>query len=105
MFLVLTPRTPIPYRRDLMTKLHTCGYDVKHNLLFGTDNSAHCYNVSWCRQWQTIDDGIYADLNLDQETIENIYANNYKRFLGLEKKKISRQVMLPDGTYQEVVTE
>lgn len=105
MFLDLTPGTPVPYRRDLLTKLMTCGYDVKHNMMFGTDNSAHNYNVAWCRQWQDIDDGIYADLNVDAETLENIYGNNLKRFLGIEKKQIVRQVMLPDGTFKEVITQ
>ena len=37
-------------------------------------------------------------------TLENIYGNNLKRFLGLEKKTIVRQVMLPDGTFTEVIT-
>ena len=101
-FLDLSPGTPMPYRRDLLTKLHTVGYDVKHNLLFGSDFSAQAYNVDSCREWMKVDDAIYADLGLDEETLSFIYGENLKRFLGLEHKEFIRKVVLPDGSIGEV---
>lgn len=102
-FLDLTPGTPLPYRRDLLTKLHTVGYDIVHNLLFGTDNRAQDYSVFWGRRWQEIDDEIYRDLGLSEETLACIYGENLKRFLGLESKKFTRKIVLPDGKISEIV--
>ena len=37
MFIDITPGTPEIYRRDLLTKLFTVGYDVENNIVFGVD--------------------------------------------------------------------
>ena len=37
MFIDTTPGTPRIYRQEVLTKLMTIGYDVEHNILFGTD--------------------------------------------------------------------
>ena len=37
MFFDITPGTPEIYRRELLTKLYTLGYDVGDNVMFGTD--------------------------------------------------------------------
>ena len=41
MFIDLTPGTPVPYREEALRKLFTTGYDIKGNLIFGSDCDAH----------------------------------------------------------------
>ena len=96
MFLDLTPGTPEPYRRDLLTKLHTVGYDIKHNLLFGTDCNAENYNVEWNKRWVAIDNAIYADLKLDEDTLECIYSRNFLRFMGLSDETVTLKPKFSD---------
>ena len=84
MFLDLTPGTPKPYRRDLLTKLHTVGYDIERNLLFGTDNHAEDYHAENYLYNRKQDYEIYRDLELSEETLANIYGKNLRRFLGLD---------------------
>jgi hypothetical protein len=38
LFIDTTPGTPAIYRRDALTKVFTVGFDVKHNVLFGSDS-------------------------------------------------------------------
>lgn len=83
MFLDLTPGTPRPYRKDLLTKLHTVGYDIGKNLLFGSDCRVEDYSADYYHSIRKMDDAIYEELELDQETIANIYGKNLRRFLGL----------------------
>lgn len=97
MFLDLTPGTPEPYRRDLLTKLHTVGYDIKHNLLFGTDGRADDYASEWASRWIGIDDAIYDDLKLDDDTRECIYGVNLMRFLGITDDNVAHRPQTPDG--------
>ena len=82
-FFDLTPGTPVPYRRDLLTKLFTVGYDVKHNIIFGTDCKLD-YNAAYSKKWQDIDNGLYHEIGVDAETIKCIYHDNFLRFLGIK---------------------
>lgn len=102
MFLDITPGTPIPYRKDLLTKLHTIGYDIKHNILFGTDGRAKNYNCDFAKEWIARDDEIYKELGLDTDTLECIYGDNLMRFLGLPHKTFKRKITMVDGTVKEV---
>lgn len=101
MFLDMTPGTPEIYREDLITKLLTIGYDIKNNLLFGTDCTAETYNVDWCVKWQNIDNRIYDKLSVDEETRAKIYGENMKRFMGFTKSNITYACPLADGTMVE----
>ena len=96
MFLDLTPGTPVIYRRDLITKLHTVGYDVKHNILFGTD-CATDYNVDYSKQWQEIDNGLYRELGVDEETRRCIYHDNFLRFFGVTNEVYVKAPLNSDG--------
>ncbi len=96
MFLDLTPGTPEPYRRDLLTKIHTVGYDIKRNILFGTDCRAEDYNPVWTKRWLGIDDKIYDEIGLDDDTRECIYSRNLKRFLGLSSETVQYKPKKPD---------
>jgi len=83
MFIDFTPGTPPIYRRDVFTKLFNAGYDVKNNIIFGSDGIANDYDSQWARDWIDRDSEIYNALELDQGTIDNIYSENLKRFVGL----------------------
>ena len=96
MFFDLTPGTPVPYRRDLITKLHTVGYDVKHNILFGTDCNTN-YRAKWAKDWMDIDNGLYNEIGVDEETRENIYKNNFLRFFGFIKENPAKIILTSDG--------
>jgi predicted TIM-barrel fold metal-dependent hydrolase len=95
MFIDNTPGTPPIYRRDALTKLFTVGYDIEHNIIFGTDCRADDYNVAWAREWITRDNAIYDDLGLSCETREHIYADNLRRFLGLSDGAIRHRTLRP----------
>jgi predicted TIM-barrel fold metal-dependent hydrolase len=82
MFIDLTPGTPPIYRQDMITKLMTVGYDIEHNLIFGTDCVTSNYNVKSATEWIERDTGIYRSLGVDQQVVEDIFANNLLRFLG-----------------------
>ncbi len=102
MFFDITPGTPEIYREDLITKLHTIGYDVKHNIFFGTDCVADSYSHVWSSKWQTIDNDLYTKLNIPTPVTENIYQNNLLRFLGITKSVPKRLVRGIDGTMTEI---
>ena len=97
MFLDLTPGTPVIYRRELITKLITVGYDVKHNILFGTDSNISDYRVEWSRKWQDIDNGLYEELGVDAETRRRIYSDNILRFFGASAEERKLATLSIDG--------
>lgn len=102
MFLDITPGTPRIYREELLTKIFTIGYDVKHNIMFGTDCNAEEYHTDWSLQWQQTDDAIYEKLFVDEETKSLIYGGNLKHFLGIAEEEIKRKITKSDGTVAEV---
>ena len=83
MFFDLTPGTPASYRFDLLRKLLNCGYDVEHNILWGTDCFAEDYNDEWARTWLGTDNAIMDALNVPSWIRENIFSKNAERFYGL----------------------
>lgn len=82
MFIDLTPGTPPIYRREVLTKLLTVGYDIDKNLVFGTDCMANHYNCAYAREWADRDNVIYTSLGIDDKAVQNIFSGNLKRFLG-----------------------
>jgi len=97
MFFDLTPGTPVPYRRDLLTKLFTAGYDVKHNILFGTDCNLGDYSVEWTRKWFNIDNGLYEELAVNENTRRYIYEENFLRFFGAIDVRYEKEKLTSDG--------
>lgn len=81
MFIDITPGTPPVYRQEALTKLFTVGYDVKRNVIFGTDCLTHNYDHRWTSEWIARDNTIYRQLGLEQETLGGIYSENLNRFL------------------------
>ncbi len=81
MFFDITPGTPPIYRKDLLTKLFTIGYDVENNIMFGTDSIADDYNPDWVKGWLERDNAIYDELGVTDAVREKIYEKNFMRFL------------------------
>jgi len=86
MFFDTTPGTPAIYRRELLTKLYTVGYDVADNVFFGTDCSADQYNPGWAAKWMQTDGAILTELGADEDIFQKMYRDNLLRFLGLKQR-------------------
>jgi len=84
MFIDLTPGTPAVYRREVLTKLLTAGYDIQDNLIFGSDVVSDRPDTAWISQWRQRDDHIYRDLNMPPDFYEKVYCRNLLKFIGLE---------------------
>lgn len=97
MFFDLTPGTPEIYREDLLTKLLRVGYYVPDNIMFGTDGTAHNYNVGWTKRWLDIDNAIYDKLGAGPKLRSKIYGENLLRFLGISDKKVEMHTLTPDN--------
>jgi len=87
MFIDITPGTPRIYRREALTKLYTVGYDVKDNVIFGSDNHADSYGAEGVRQWIDFDGAILRDLGLPAQTLDALYCGNLRRFVGCVKNR------------------
>lgn len=96
MFFDITPGTPKIYRRELLTKLYTIGYDIGDNILFGTDSSAPNYNVQNVKNWLDIDREILDELGVSLENREKLYEKNMMRFIGEDTHTVSTDAPMPD---------
>jgi len=98
MYLDLTPGTPLPYRRDLLTKLLSSGYDVDHHMMFGTDCSAGEYRIEWAQKWINADNEICDSLEISAESRDRIFGGNMLRFFGISGEKYHNRPVKPDGS-------
>lgn len=96
MFFDITPGTPKIYRRELLTKLYTIGYDIGDNILFGTDSSAPGYNSKNVKNWLDIDREILIELGVSLENLEKLYGKNMMRFIGEDTHTVSADAPMPD---------
>lgn len=92
MFLDLTPGTPPIYRKELLTKLYTIGYDVGDNVLYGTDSTADVYDEDFVRPILERDRRILDDLGVSGQNREKLYYQNILRFLGKTEAKVEQMV-------------
>ena len=96
MFLDTTPGTPPIYRREALTRLYTVGYDVAHNVLFGSDSRANDYRPAWVREWIERDTALLGELGLEPASIAAAFEANLRRFLGLTPSEgIERKLPRP----------
>lgn len=86
MFFDTTPGTPEIYRKELLTKLYTVGYDVEDNVFFGTDCSAEDYKSAWVQKWLDTDGAILQELGADEKLYRKMYHDNLMRFLGIKQR-------------------
>ncbi len=89
MYFDLTPGTPVIYRRELLEKLYTVGYDVSNNVMFGTDMSVNTYKPAHAKEVLELDRSILLDLGISKDCFEKMYYKNLLRFLGLSKEEIT----------------
>ena len=97
MFFDMTPGTPVTYRKNLIEKLFLSGYDVGHNVLFGTDCTADFYNSEWAVKWQKIDCNIMDELGISAAVRKGLFHDNLLRFLGKTTEKVSVIPPVPDN--------
>lgn len=83
MYIDLTPGTPVSYRRDMFSKLLNCGYDIEHNILWGTDCNAEDYTSEWTRKWLGMDNAIMDEMRIPGDVRELIFWKNAMRFYRL----------------------
>ena len=100
MFFDITPGTPEIYRRELLTKLYTVGYDVGDNIMFGTDGSADGYRAEWTNNWLKIDREILDSLGVSLECREKLYEKNLMRFLGILDTVVDRAAPECDDSHK-----
>lgn len=92
MFVDITPGTPKLWRSDAMHKLLCGGYDVMHNVLFGSDCSAEDYNWEWTADWMKFDIRLIDAFKMENrdEWISHIFGENLLRFVGLSRERVER---------------
>jgi predicted TIM-barrel fold metal-dependent hydrolase len=95
MFIDTTPGTPRIYRKEALTKLFTVGYDVEHNVIFGSDCSAPDYNSPWTKEWYIRDSEILDDLGLSENVKTQVFGGNLERFLGISSVEVARKSLRP----------
>lgn len=105
MFFDITPGTPDIYRRELLTKLYTLGYDVGDNIMFGTDTSADAYSDKWASEWLIRDGEILDDLGVSQKYREKLYEKNLFRFLGISEDSHVQASPVTDDAHKWSATE
>lgn len=94
MFIDVTPGTPKNYREDVWKHLFGNGYELKYNLMFGTDCNTTKYNINWCRDWMSLDDELYAKYVEGDvaDFKEHVYCKNILRFMGKSDEKVSKVI-------------
>lgn len=93
MFIDLTPGTPTIYREEVLYKLFKVGYDVNHNVIFGSDCNSVEYNTQWVKKWMDYDNSLYEKMQIASEQfLNNIYSENLLRFLGKSDKKYTKKI-------------
>lgn len=94
MYIDLTPGSPPIYRRDVITKLFTVGYDIADNLIFGTDSNTEEYNVAWTKEWVERDTALMNELGVDAKTQKKVFSGNLLRFLGKVRRDKEHKSLL-----------
>ncbi len=94
MFIDITPGTPPLWREEVFKKLFLGGYDVMHNVIFGSDCGTNGYNVAWVREWLARDAGIFEKFGLDREEgfLSHIYGENLLRFIGVREETFDKKI-------------
>lgn len=83
MFIDLTPGTPEVYRDDVFRHL-LLSYNMRNNLMFGTDCNTDGYVSDVAKRWQEIDNALYEKYvkNDVVDFKERVYGKNFLRFIG-----------------------
>ena len=83
LFVDTTPGTPRIYREDALRKLFTVGYDVRDNVMIGSDQCTSRYKPDAVSDLVARDTNILRDLAVEGDVIRRVMCDNLERFLGL----------------------
>lgn len=94
MFIDVTPGTPRVYREEVFRHLLCSDYELRYNLMFGTDSSTDGYNVAWSKEWQERDNALYRQLVSEnvEDFMDHVYGKNFLRFLGLSNESPTKKI-------------
>ena len=86
MFIDVTPGTPKVYRDEVFRHM-LLSYDMRHNLMFGSDCNTDNYDAAHTLGWQNTDNELYAKYidNNVEDFKENVYGKNFLRFIGVSQ--------------------
>ncbi|MBR2672439.1 MAG: amidohydrolase family protein [Oscillospiraceae bacterium] len=97
-FLDLTPGTPISYRDELLQKIVNSGFDVFHNMLYGTDCNTGSYASAWAKKWIDTDSAIFDKYGVSKEDQRRVFHDNFLRFWHLSDEQYRYKPVKSDGT-------
>ena len=100
MFFDLTPGTPVIYRQNLLEKIFLTGYDVPHNILYGTDCGDINYDSESAQFWINYDNEAMNKIGVPDEIKKMLFRDNFLRFIGFDKKEIIHKLPSPDKILQ-----
>ncbi len=86
MYIDLTPGTPPIYREEALYRVFKTGYNIEKNIIFGTDNVMHTYDVALSDEYLDRDLEIYRKLGLSDQVVEDVLKNNVREFFGFQSK-------------------
>lgn len=95
MFIDVTPGTPRLYREEVFTHLLSwSSYELRYNLIFGTDCNTSKYNTSWAAEWQKRDDDLYRKLipNDVEDFMDHVYCKNLLRYFGISDENPAKVI-------------
>ena len=90
MFVDVTPGTPRVYREEVFRHLLCSDYELRYNLMFGTDCAVANYNAGWAQEWQDRDNALYEKFIPEdvEDFKEHVYYKNVMRFMGLSDEVV-----------------
>lgn len=94
MFIDVTPGTPRVYREEVFRHLLCSDYELRYNLMFGTDCNTGSYNNKWANEWQERDNALYEKFIPEdvEDFKEHVYYKNVMRFMGLSDEVPVRKI-------------
>jgi predicted TIM-barrel fold metal-dependent hydrolase len=81
MFIDTTPGTPRIYRREVLGKIYSIGYDIEDNVIFGTDCNSK-YSSDYTKEILAMDKDALDNAGVTPVQREKYYSKNILRFLG-----------------------
>ena len=94
MFIDVTPGTPRVYREEVFRHLLCSDYELRYNLMFGTDSSTDAYNYKWSIEWQERDNALYEKFIPEdvEDFKDHVYGKNFLRFIGASDEKAVKKI-------------
>lgn len=94
MFIDVTPGTPRMWREEVFRHMFGSEYEMRYNILFGTDCNTVKYNSDWTKKWVELDESIYD--KYVEENVEDfkdhVFCKNILRFMGKSDEKPNKKI-------------